>query len=91
MVGNKTDLSELRQVTTEEGEQKAAQDSVMFLEASAKQGVNIKQLFKKIAVALPTLDEGDGKGDASGGSGSKGGGEYMSYCYISSFYCISCG
>ena len=55
-VGNKTDLNDLRQVSTEEGENKAAADGVMFIESSAKLGLNIKQLFKKLAVALPVVE-----------------------------------
>ena len=42
LVGNKTDLSEKRQVSTEEGEAKAKELGVMFIETSAKGGVNIK-------------------------------------------------
>jgi Ras-related protein Rab-6A len=56
MVGNKTDLSDLRQVSVQEGEDKAAQDGVMFIESSAKLGLNIKQLFRKLAIALPIVD-----------------------------------
>ncbi|KAI8904429.1 ras family-domain-containing protein [Gorgonomyces haynaldii] len=56
LVGNKTDLTEKRQVSTEEGEKKAKEFNVMFIETSAKAGYNIKALFKKIAHALPTSD-----------------------------------
>jgi Ras-related protein Rab-6A len=55
IVGNKTDLSERRQVTIEQGEAKAREHGVMFLETSAKAGFNIKALFRKIAHALPAL------------------------------------
>lgn len=53
LVGNKTDLSERRQVSVEEGEDKATKESIMFIESSAKAGFNIKALFKKLATALP--------------------------------------
>ncbi|CAI5446222.1 unnamed protein product [Caenorhabditis angaria] len=53
LVGNKTDLADKRQVTTEEGEKKARDLNVMFIETSAKAGYNVKQLFRKIATALP--------------------------------------
>ena len=56
LVGNKTDLTEKRQVTTEEGEKKAKEANVMFIETSAKAGYNVKALFKKIAQALPGMD-----------------------------------
>ncbi|KAG2463608.1 STA10 protein, partial [Polypterus senegalus] len=43
LVGNKTDLADKRQISTEEGEQKAKELSVMFIETSAKTGYNVKQ------------------------------------------------
>ncbi|KAJ1391755.1 Small GTPase superfamily [Sesbania bispinosa] len=56
LVGNKTDLVEKRQVSTEEGEAKSRELNVMFIEASAKAGFNIKALFRKIAAALPGME-----------------------------------
>ena len=53
LVGNKTDLSERRQVSVEEGEDKATKESILFIESSAKAGFNIKALFRKLATALP--------------------------------------
>ncbi|KAK0132897.1 Ras-related protein Rab-6B [Merluccius polli] len=44
LVGNKTDLADKRQITTEEGEQRAKELSVMFIETSAKTGYNVKQV-----------------------------------------------
>lgn len=44
LVGNKTDLSDKRQVSTEEGERKAKDLNVMFIETSAKAGYNVKQV-----------------------------------------------
>ncbi|KAI8388038.1 small GTPase superfamily [Radiomyces spectabilis] len=58
LVGNKTDLQEKRQVTVEEGEQKAKETNVMFIETSAKAGHNVKTLFKRIAQVLPGMDQG---------------------------------
>jgi len=52
LVGNKTDLNEKRQVPIEEGEAKAKEHNIMFIETSAKAGVNIKALFRKVAAAL---------------------------------------
>ncbi|KAA3672624.1 Ras-related protein Rab-6A, partial [Paragonimus westermani] len=53
LVGNKTDLSDKRKVTTEEGERLAKDLSVMFIETSAKAGYNVKsQLFRRIATEL---------------------------------------
>ncbi|KAG6524403.1 hypothetical protein ZIOFF_014312 [Zingiber officinale] len=56
LVGNKTDLVDKRQVSIEEGEGKAQELGVMFIETSAKAGFNIKALFRKIAAALPGME-----------------------------------
>lgn len=61
LVGNKTDLNEKRQVTKEEGEQKAAELDVMCIETSAKVGYNVKQLFRRVAAVLPGMDTQDQK------------------------------
>lgn len=53
LVGNKTDLVERRQVSVEEGEARAKQFNIMFIETSAKAGFNIKAMFNKLAAALP--------------------------------------
>lgn len=53
LVGNKTDLSDLRQVTVEEGESRAKENNCLFIETSAKAGHNIKALFTRGASALP--------------------------------------
>lgn len=53
LVGNKTDLTDKRAVSIEEGEAKAKEQDVMFIETSAKAGFNIKALFRKVASALP--------------------------------------
>ncbi|KVI08549.1 Small GTPase superfamily [Cynara cardunculus var. scolymus] len=56
LVGNKTDLVDKRQVSIEEGDGKAREFGVMFVETSAKAGFNIKPLFRKIAAALPGME-----------------------------------
>lgn len=56
LVGNKTDLADKRLVATEEGERKAKELNVMFIETSAKSGYNVKQLFRRVASALPGMD-----------------------------------
>ncbi|CAN8061528.1 unnamed protein product [Agarophyton chilense] len=56
LVGNKTDKTDSRQVSTEEGEAKAKEHDIMFIETSAKNGFNIKSLFRKIAAALPGME-----------------------------------
>ena len=52
LVGNKTDLADRRQVSTDAGEAKAKDHGVLFFETSAKAGYNIKALFTQIAQAL---------------------------------------
>lgn len=49
LVGNKIDDAEKREVQTEEGQARAEELKVHFMETSAKVGINVKQLFKNIA------------------------------------------
>jgi Ras-related protein Rab-6A len=63
LVGNKTDLSDKRQVSTDEGERKAKELNVMFIETSAKAGYNVKQLFRRVAAALPGMESTEPKKD----------------------------
>ncbi|XP_018586117.1 ras-related protein Rab-6A isoform X2 [Scleropages formosus] len=56
LVGNKTDLADKRQITTEEGEQRAREQNVLFIETSAKTGYSVKQLFRRVAAALPGME-----------------------------------
>jgi len=56
LVGNKSDKSEERQVSTDEGEEHAKEENVLFIETSAKLGYNIKTLFRKLATALPGME-----------------------------------
>lgn len=56
LVGNKTDLNDKREVTTAQGEEEAKKNGLMFIETSAKVGHNVKQLFRRIAQALPGMD-----------------------------------
>lgn len=58
LVANKIDQTEKRQVTSEEGEKKARDYGVMFIETSAKTGHNVKALFRKLALALPGMEQG---------------------------------
>jgi len=57
LVGNKTDLSDKREVTTQQGEDEAKKNNLMFVETSAKVGHNVKVLFRRIAMALPGMDD----------------------------------
>jgi len=74
LVGNKTDLgNDKRQISTEEGEEKAKKDGLLFMECSAKAGYNVKSLFRKLATSLPGSAEspsgaGGARSTAAGGS-----------------------
>jgi GTPase SAR1 family protein len=65
LVGNKTDLSDRRQVTAEEGQERAKADGLLFVETSAKAGFNVKALFRRLASALPGMDSAAVESDAS--------------------------
>lgn len=65
LVGNKTDLNDKREVTTQQGEEEAKKNNLMFVETSAKLGHNVKTLFKRIAQALPGMEGTDAAQQAS--------------------------
>ena len=81
IVGNKNDLTDERQVTVEEGQEKAkALGAKIFMETSTKAGYNVKNLFKKIAKSLPEfqdsnsniINETSGAAAASGAATAEG-------------------
>lgn len=49
-------LSLNREISVDEAEAHARSHNVMFVETSAKAGLNIKVLFRKVAAALPGLE-----------------------------------
>ena len=49
-------LSAHRVVSVEEGEERSREEQVLFIETSAKAGYNVKQLFRKLATALPGME-----------------------------------
>jgi len=53
LVGNKSDLDNERQVSYDQGKKKAEEYGVMFDEASARTGDNIKQVFRRAAASIP--------------------------------------
>jgi GTPase SAR1 family protein len=46
LVGNKCDLTSKRQVTTEEAEDFASRNGMLFIETSALSGYNVEKLFE---------------------------------------------
>ena len=49
LVGNKSDLTDKRQVSFEEGQEMAKKNKIMFFETSAKTGNNVDKLFEESA------------------------------------------
>ncbi|TIA91888.1 hypothetical protein E3P81_01746 [Wallemia ichthyophaga] len=57
LVGNKVDLSDGDRVDSDKAKAYCDENGLMFIETSAKSGQNVKQLFKRIAMALPANEE----------------------------------
>lgn len=57
LVGNKCDLVDERRVTTEEGKAKAEEWGCMFVEASAKSKLNVREVFLEAARQAQQLQE----------------------------------
>jgi len=53
LVGNKIDLDQKRAVTTEDAQSYADDNNLLFMETSAKSGVNVNEVFVAIAHKLP--------------------------------------
>ena len=52
LLGNKWDLESDRQITYEQGRKFAEKHSMMFFETSAKEGININEVFSQLAEVL---------------------------------------
>ena len=74
LVGNKIDAADLRKVSTEEGQALAKELDIMFIETSAKSGINVKQLFKDLASSLPGVKDENGAGNKDDNVQVTGGG-----------------
>jgi len=53
LVGNKTDLDQKRAVPTDDAQSYADDNALLFLETSAKSGMNVNEVFVAIAHKLP--------------------------------------
>lgn len=91
LVGNKTDLHDKRVVSTAEGQQEAERDGVMFVEASAKLGFNVKQLFRDAVSALPIVESRRQDDPAAASAGAAGFSAHDIFCpsFPPIFRCMS--
>ncbi|XP_003908187.1 ras-related protein Rab-17 isoform X2 [Papio anubis] len=67
LVGNKTDLSEEREVTFQEGKEFAESQKLLFMETSAKLNYQVSEVFSAVAQELLQRDDREGQapqGDA---------------------------
>ncbi|KAJ9100561.1 hypothetical protein QFC21_003604 [Naganishia friedmannii] len=75
LVGNKLDLvvadPSLRRTSKEEAEQWAKEQGLLFLEASAKDGTNVDEIFMQIARKLPLSTQQSRDPAAAKGKGVK--------------------
>ena len=56
-MGNKSDLVEEREVSTDLAKEYADQNGMLYMETSAKTAENIHELFEAIAINLPRVSE----------------------------------
>jgi len=56
LVGNKLDLASKRQVPTDDAQAYADENNLLFMETSAKTGVNVTEVFTAIAQKLPKTE-----------------------------------
>ncbi|EPZ34905.1 ras-domain-containing protein [Rozella allomycis CSF55] len=68
LIGNKIDIEDKRQVTTDEGQAKANELGLMYFETSAKSGVNVETVFVEIAKKLPGSETAIDGSDAQSNS-----------------------
>uniref|UniRef100_A0A8C1TSE0 Uncharacterized protein n=1 Tax=Cyprinus carpio TaxID=7962 RepID=A0A8C1TSE0_CYPCA len=65
IAGNKTDLGDIREVPTKEAKDFAESIAAIFMETSARNAVNIEELFQKISRQIPPLENTDADSNES--------------------------
>ena len=59
LIGNKSDLDQRRQVSTEEGERFAKENGLIFMETSAKTAFNVEEAFLQTSQMIyENIDKG---------------------------------
>jgi len=71
LAGNKSDLANRRMVEYDEASNYAEENSLLFMETSAKNANNVNEIFLEIARKLPR--DADGGAGGAGGAGGSGG------------------
>ncbi|KAK1172878.1 ras-related protein Rab-31-like [Acipenser oxyrinchus oxyrinchus] len=56
IAGNKSDLGDIREVPVKEAKEYAESIAAIFVETSARNAVNVEELFQKISRLIPPLD-----------------------------------
>ncbi|XP_003387703.1 PREDICTED: ras-related protein Rab-5C-like [Amphimedon queenslandica] len=70
LAGNKADLASKRMVEYDDAQAYAEENSLLFMETSAKTAMNVNEIFLAIAKKLPKTDPGQQRvGSQSGGRG----------------------
>ena len=59
LIGNKCDLAHRRAVSTEEGEQFAKENGLIFMEASAKTAQNVEEVMKIVLIQKYSVTKND--------------------------------
>ncbi|SMN18071.1 similar to Saccharomyces cerevisiae YGL210W YPT32 Rab family GTPase, very similar to Ypt31p [Maudiozyma saulgeensis] len=78
LIGNKSDLSHLRAVPTDEAKNFASENQLLFTETSALNSENVDQAFRELITAIYQMvskhqvDMGDNNGGANGANAPKG-------------------
>nr|XP_057918738.1 ras-related protein Rab-5C-like [Doryrhamphus excisus] len=67
LTGNKADMGDKRAVEHQEGQEYAEENGLLFMETSAKTGLNVNDIFMAIANKLPKNDPQAGAGQAGRG------------------------